>query len=592
MNCFHSMTGGDIRDDILQLQIDNLTYSLSIDNNKLTLRSKDDHIVSSVDLPIPEQIKVISMELKDESIILTLSDDSKITCSLSDIYSKIETKQDKIDDIEAIRSGSVKGTTAVQPETLEETLSNYVTYDEWDTNANTIEDNVYSINPKRSSQIISCRDNLDSNIDTNYFNMWMLVDNETPNIDLKPYLSGYWSFSDAQSTKLTDAYLTRSKLKLNASKSGLIGAWIKIKKSTTSSTNNPNYQFQFKNSTTSNSCQFYINKNNAIIDAWHFYRFDLNTSLSQQKDDTVGYTNKSNNFDITNISEFSIYASSGNNCVICVGPIAIIDTPLNNEFIYKETVDVSGITEQIDGLSNKLDETSKAFDGKLNSYPINNCFMITGIQSYDPYIELGKYVEFIDESPTISKKLASISSYYTNVSNLINDIDVSIIKSTLQGTGLDCSDTNLFGIWLYCTSTSNMTVSVQLSSYAVEESDIWTVGWDFVETPDSEQKQHQLFTGWHFYKLNVELYDEKTNDGLDYTSFVKEGLSTVAFDKTKINKLDIIMNKQNTASGLFRVSQAGKITSIVNDEFFDQAVTDRHINDLIDAKLGAIKNGS
>lgn len=368
MNCFHSITGGDIRDDILQLQIDNLDYSLSIDDNKLTLKSKDNHVISSVDLPITEQTKIVSMELKDESIILTLSDNTTITCSLHDIYSKIDTKQNEINDLDIIRQGAQKGSTAVQPKVLEDSLSNYITHDD-------------------------------------------------------------------------------------------------------------------------------------------------------------------------------------------------------------------------------LDETSKTLNGKLSSYPINDCFMITGIQSYDPYIELGKDVEFIDESPTIGKKLANIDSYSANVSNLTNDTNVSIIKSTVPGTGLDCSDTNLFGIWLYCGIADNITVSVQLSSYAMKESDIWTAGWEFVKTP-ADETQHKLYIGWHFYKLNVELYDVPTNDGLNYTSIINEGLSTVAFDKTKINKLEVLINKQNTASGLFRVSQAGKITSSVNNEFFDQAVTDRHINDLIDAKLGAIKNGS
>ena len=53
------------------------------------------------------------------------TDSEDLYCDINEIYSKINAKQDKISDLDTIRSGAEAGSTAVQPTALSSALSKY-----------------------------------------------------------------------------------------------------------------------------------------------------------------------------------------------------------------------------------------------------------------------------------------------------------------------------------------------------------------------------------------------------------------------------------------------------------------------------------
>ena len=630
MNCFPSMTGGDIRDNILQMQINSeLGHSLSINKigtkTQINLLAKNGDILSTYEIPDANASNVKSMKLVDQSIVLTFSDNSSVTCSLADIYSKIDTKQDTISDLNAIREGAAKGSTAVQPEAL-------------DSYTKTRDELIDKCTVLRCTSYDPYLISKDANV---------ILTKDVPTFQKTNLDSGSYEFSG----EIQDAFKIFIVAKpksfgtnkgLDCSDTGLIGIWVYYNKNNEegsakfyleiTSAGAPDYEereYVFNTEANTNEIQ--------LKSGWNFYPLNLtNTLIKNAYMPTSSTSGEKRVIDISNINYIRLFAYKNaiNNATIRFGQIAKITPGVNEEFDY----DIFTLNNRIDEVASNaksytddkaistLTSARTYTDSKTNStlvdaktYTDDNLeklsadvdkkiFRIlpnkdsTFIDGFDPNIlpistyedDKTKYITVkSDEAPNDTLASLGVGSLKADFNHPATGVLFTIGSKTSSSysiSPINCSNPGIIGLWLYFEKKSTDSViilNIEFSSSGT--SDYQEI---YFTINNSNIKE-----GWNFYKFDLLATDEipvrsgcikgtRTNGNVSDPDSGPFDVSAINFVRMHFSGSGSSVATKNCT---IKIGPMALLTKPLNNEF---AYYDDYINALIDTKLGVIENGT
>lgn len=624
MNCFPSMTGGDVRDDILQMQINSeLGHSLSINKigtkTQINLLAKNGNILSTYEIPDANASNIKSMELVDQNIVLTFSDGSSVTCSLADIYSKIDTKQDIISDLDTIREGAAKGSTSVQPETLNdyaktEDLEQYAKTSDLDAYAKTTDLNAYT--KTRDELIDKCTILRCTSYDPYFIkdSSSATLTNDVPTFQKLNLGSGSYYFGTSDTISSDTVFVvakpktTLSNKGLDCSDTGLIGVWLKYEpfNSSIGTTSNVLLHLEVTSSGEADKEEMDFKfdpypdsklKPNRIHlkTGWNFYPLNVSDTAIANSFTPEGRT--SGKTDISNINFIRLYCNAGlfANANLYIGQIAKITPGVNEEFDYdiftlnNRTEEVVAVAEK--DLNKKIfrilpNKDSTFIDGfKENILPIS-------ISSNDKSKYTTNRAEIAPNDTLESLGVGSLNADFganpaTGILFTIGQVD--------KIDPINCSDPGIIGLWLYFErKTTDSAIELKIEFTSSGKPDYQEI--DFTLN-DSNIKE-----GWNFYKFDllatnkipvrsgcIEGIRNNGNASVDPNATGPFNVSAVNFSRMYFNGIDPITGKARTKNCTINIGPMALLTKPLNNEF---AYYDDYINALIDAKLGVIENGT
>ena len=626
MNCFPSMTGGDIRDNILQMQINSeLGHSLSINKigtkTQINLLAKNGDILSTYEIPDANASNVKSMELVDQNIVLTFSDNSSVTCSLADIYSKIDTKQDTISDLDAIREGATKGSTAVQPADLDSyakkidlepyaktsDLDAYAKTSDLDAYAKTADLNAYT---KTRDELIDKCTILRCTSDDPYListKSVKLVD-AVPTFQKTNLGSGsYEVLGEILNTK--DFIVAKPKSfgtnnGLDCSDTGLIGVWLyysiynelqpegpaKFHLEITSAGVEDREEKEYVFNIESTPGQIKLKK------GWNFYPLNLtNSAIRNTYMSTTSTSGERGVLDISNINYIRIYAIGGdiNNATIRFGQIAKITPGVNEEFDY----DIFTLNNKV---SSNIEQLSNDVDKKIFRILPNKDY--TFIDGFDPNVlpistyedDKTKYITVkSDEAPNDTLASLGVGSLKADFNHPATGVLFTIgskTSSIYSISPINCSNPGIIGLWLYFEKKNTDSVIVLNTEFSSSGKPDYQEIYFTIDNSNIKE-------GWNFYKFDLLATDKipvrsgcikgtRNNGNVTDPDSGPVDVSAINFVRMHfIGRASSVATKNCT----IKIGPMALLTKPLNNEF---AYYDDYINALIDTKLGVIENGT